>query len=149
MISTLKFITLEFSLSLLLMLSPALAEADCVNMGLGSTKKIYCLEVADTDQMRKTGLQGRRSLPKLGGMLFVFPDDAPRVMWMKNTRMTLDIIFLDNEGTIRNLASRVSPSKIKLFSPARYVIELAGGTAEKLDLWPGDRVLLHPQEGGS
>lgn len=148
MISTLKFITIEFSLSLLLMLSPALAEADCVNMVLGSTKKIYCLEVADTDQMRKAGLQGRRSLPKLGGMLFVFPDDAPRVMWMKNTLMTLDIIFLDNEGIVKNMASQVSPSQIKLFSSARYVIELAGGTVEKLDLWPGDKVLL-PKRGGS
>lgn len=131
------------------MLSPALAIADCVNVRLGAAGEVYCLELADTEQAHKTGLQGRRSLPRFGGMLFIFPDDAPRVMWMKNTRMTLDIIFLDNEGTIRNLASRVPPSKIKLFSSARYVIELAGGTAEKLDLWPGDKVLLHPQEGGS
>lgn len=131
-----------------LMLSPVLAQADCVNVEIGAAKEIYCLEVADTDQTRMTGLQGRRSLPKLGGMLFVFPDDAPRVFWMKNTLMTLDIIFLDDEGVVRSLASRVPPSKINLFSSARYVIELAGGTAEKLDLWPGDKVLL-PQGGGS
>lgn len=131
------------------MLSPVLAIADCVNVKLGSAEEIFCLELADTEQARKTGLQGRRSLPKFGGMLFVFPDDAPRVMWMKDTRMTLDIIFLDNDGVVRSLASRVSPSKIKLFSSARYVIELAGGTVEGLNLWPGDKVLLPHQEGGS
>lgn len=124
------------------MLSPVLAGADCVNIELGAAKEIYCLEVAESDQARKTGLQGRRSLPRAGGMLFVFPEDAPRVMWMKDTLLTLDIIFLDDKGTVRSLASRVPPGKIKLFSSARYVIELAGGTAEKLDLWPGDMILL-------
>ena len=124
------------------MLSPVLAGADCVNIELGAAKEIYCLEVAESDQARKTGLQGRQSLPRAGGMLFVFPEDAPRVMWMKDTLLTLDIIFLDDKGTVRSLASRVSPGKIKLFSSARYVIELAGGTAEKLDLWPGDMILL-------
>jgi hypothetical protein len=140
---------LFFALSFFLLLSPVMAIAGCVSVNLGAAGKAFCLEVADTDQARKTGLQGRRSLPRFGGMLFIFSDDAPRVMWMKDTRMTLDIIFLDNDGVVRSLASRVSPSKIKLFSPARYVIELAGGTAEKLDLWPGDKVLLPHQEGGS
>ena len=132
-------------LAFLWMLSPVLAKADCMNVVLGAVGKIYCLEVADTEQTRKTGLQGRRSLSEDGGMLFVFSDDAPRVMWMKDTVITLDILFLDNDGAVRSMASRVSPSKIKLYSSARYVIELAGGTVEKLDLWPGDRVLLSPQ----
>lgn len=148
--SPLKSQTLEkvfYCVIAFLMFSPVLAEANCVNVELGVAKKIYCLEVVDTDQARKTGLQGRRSLPRFGGMLFVFPDDAPRIIWMKNTLITLDIIFLDDEGAVRSMASRVSPSKIKLFSSARYVIELAGGSAEKLDLWPGDKVLL-PQGGG-
>lgn len=130
------------------MLVPALAQAGCINAELGAAREVYCLEMADDHRARELGLQGRKSLPKRGGMLFVFPDDAPRVFWMKNTLMTLDIIFIDDQGVIRSLASRVSPGKIKLFASARYVIELAGGTAEKLDLWPGDKVLL-PQGGGS
>lgn len=126
-----------------------LAKADCVNVKLGISGEVFCLELADTEQSQKTGLQGRRSLSKFGGMLFVFPEDAPRVMWMKNTRITLDIIFIDNKGTVVSLASRVSPGRIRLCSSARYVIELAGGTVERLDLWPGDKVLLPYQEGGS
>lgn len=124
------------------MLASLPSKAECINVVLGSADSVYCLERADSDQSRKTGLQGRRSLPVNGGMLFVFPDAAPRVMWMKDTLMTLDIIFLDDEGTVTSMASRVSPSRIKLFSSARYVIELAGGTAEKLGLWPGDKVML-------
>ena len=135
---------LSLWLSFLWMLSPVLAKADCMNVIFGAVGRIYCLEVADTEKTRKTGLQGRRSLSEDGGMLFVFSDDAPRVMWMKDTLITLDIIFLDEDGVVRSMASRVSPSKIKLFSSARYVIELAGGTVEKLDLWPGDKVSLSP-----
>lgn len=113
-----------------------------MSVKFGVDKETYCLEVADTDQAREVGLQERESLPKRGGMVFIFQDDAPRVFWMKKTLMTLDIIFLDDEGVVRSLASRVSPSKIKLYSSARYVIELAGGTVEKLNLWPGDKVLF-------
>lgn len=127
---------------LFVMSLPLLVEAKCVNVELGASKEIYCLEVADTDQTRMTGLQGRRSLPRFGGMLFVFSDDAPRVFWMKNTLMKLDIIFLDDEGAVKSMASRVSPGNVKLYASARYVIELAGGMAEKLDLWPGDKVLI-------
>lgn len=131
-----------FVLSVLLALFSVPAKADCINVALGTTGRFFCLEVADTDRKREMGLQGRRYLEKNGGMLFVFPDDAPRVIWMKNTLVTLDIIFLDNEGVIKNLAARVSPSRIKLFSSARYIIELPGGTSEELDLWPGDKVML-------
>ena len=122
--------------------SPVSAKAGCMSVKFGVDKETYCLEVADTDQAREVGLQERESLPKRGGMVFIFQDDAPRVFWMKKTLMTLDIIFLDDEGVVRSLASRVSPSKIKLYSSARYVIELAGGTVEKLNLWPGDKVLF-------
>lgn len=109
---------------------------------LGVAKEVYCLEVADTYQAREMGLQRRKSLPEHGGMVFMFSDDAPRVFWMKDTLMTLDIVFLDNDGVVRSMASRVSPGKIKLFSSARFVVELPGGTAEKLDLWPGDKVIF-------
>ena len=111
-----------------------------MKVGLGAAT--YCLEVADTEQARQTGLQGRRSLSELGGMLFVFPENAPRVMWMKDTLMTLDMLFIDDEGIVLSMASRVPPSSIKLYSNARYVIELAAGTVEMLDLWPGDKVSL-------
>jgi uncharacterized protein len=126
--------------ALMLLLLPALAKAACIDVSLGGTD--YCLVVADTDQTLKKGLQGRRSLGKHEGMLFVFAEDAPRVFWMKDTLLTLDIIFLDEQGILRSMASRVSPGKIRLYGSARYVIELAGGTAEKLNLWPGDRIIL-------
>ncbi len=129
-------------LFLLLWLPPAMAGADCINVNLGVTGKIYCLEVANTDKLLRKGLQGRHSLPRNGGMLFVFPTDATRVMWMKDTLMTLDMLFLDDSGGIRSMDTRISPSDIKLYAQARYVIELAGGTAEKLQLAPGYKVSL-------
>jgi uncharacterized membrane protein (UPF0127 family) len=91
-------------------------------------------------------------------MLFVFPDEAPRRFWMKNTRVDLDIVFLDRAGrvvstaTMRAVAPRgpLEPEeqyddRLTLCAsagPARFAIEFCSGTLALLQLAPGDRIAL-------
>jgi uncharacterized membrane protein (UPF0127 family) len=107
-------------------------------------KKTFTLEVADSDELRQKGLMRRDSLPKDHGMIFVFIDEAPRAFWMKNTRIPLDIIYLDARGKI------VSIKQMKPFDlnstpsdgPAQYAIELIQNTAKDLGIKPGDTLEL-------
>lgn len=121
---------------------PVYAEDSCVPVHFSAAKESFCLEVADTFASRETGLQNRGSLPGRGGMIFVFPKNEPRVFWMKDTLIELDIFFLDGTGVVQSFVTRVPPGPIKLYAPARFVIELPGGAGEALGLWPGDKVLL-------
>lgn len=130
------------ALALLLLALPVRAEKPCLPVSFSQTSEAFCLEVADTYASRETGLQNRLSLPKRGGMIFVFPENAPRVFWMQNTMMELDFLFLDDDGIVQNLVTHVQPSAIKIYGSARYVIELPGGAGESLGLWPGDKVLF-------
>lgn len=125
-----------------LVVLPVRAEEPCVPVRFAAAKESFCLEVADTFARREIGLQNRDHLPSRGGMIFVFPKNAPRVFWMKDTLIELDIIFLDSAGVVLSFVTRVPPGPIKLYARARYVIELPGGTGEALGLWPGDKVLL-------
>ena len=131
-----------FLFASLLTRTPVVAAAPCVDIRIKPTEPPFCLELAADHESRRIGLQHRRDLPPRGGMLFVFPETASRVFWMQDTHLELDIIFLNEKGRIVCLASRVVPSSIKIGAPARYVVELAGGTAERLDLWPGDLIVL-------
>ncbi|OIP12583.1 MAG: hypothetical protein AUK53_07415 [Betaproteobacteria bacterium CG2_30_59_46] len=121
---------------------PVYAENSCVSVRFAAGQEPFCLEVADTFTRRETGLQNRSSIPNRGGMIFVFPENAQRVFWMKDTLVDLDIFFLDGAGVVRSFVTRVPPGSIKLYATAQYVIELPGGAGETLGLWPGDKVLL-------
>jgi len=136
-------IILWLTLALLLIALPVYAEKPCLPVSfLPQSNEVFCLEVADTYASRETGLKNRLSLPKSGGMIFVFPENAPRVFWMKNTMMELDFLFLDDDGIVQNLVTHVQPGAIKIYGSARYVIELPGGVGEALGLWPGDKIML-------
>lgn len=73
-------------------------------------------------------------------MIFIFPENEPRVFWMKETLIELDILFLDDAGEVQSLVTRVQPGPVKLYASAKYVIELPGGEGEAMGLWPGDKV---------
>ena len=100
-----------------------------VRMPVGS--ETFTLEVADTDALRQKGLMRRDSMAKDRGMIFVFPDEAERSFWMKNTRIPLDIIYLDAKGRV------VSIKQMKPYDlggtpsdgAAKYAIELNLGRA--------------------
>ena len=81
----------------------------------------------------------RRSLPRDYGMLFVFPAEKPMQFWMKNTWVSLDIVFIDNDKRITRVHKRVRPSTAKttdeevarVGGPAQYVLELPAGAADR------------------
>ncbi len=109
----------------------------------------FSVEMAMTPDQQATGLMFRKSLPEGQGMLFDFRDEREISMWMKNTYVPLDMIFIRADGRILRIAENTEPHSLKpIFSggPARAVLEVVAGTARRLGLAPGDRV-LHPVFG--
>jgi uncharacterized membrane protein (UPF0127 family) len=101
------------------------------------------VEVADNDQERSMGLMFRRSLGDDEGMIFVYPRDEPISMWMKNTYISLDMIFVRGDGTIHRIAADTEPfseATINSGDNVRAVIEMKAGSARRLGLKSGDKV---------
>jgi uncharacterized membrane protein (UPF0127 family) len=101
------------------------------------------VEIADNDPERSKGLMFRRSMPDDSGMLFDFVTDRPVSMWMKNTYIPLDMLFIGSDGVIGSIAQRTTPLSERTISsngPVRYVLEINGGLSDKLGIRPGDRV---------
>ncbi len=111
----------------------------------------FSVEMAVTPAQRQLGLQGRAHLPADAGMLFDFGRDQPVSMWMLNTRIPLDMVFLSEAGRVVKVVENTQPFSLETVSsdvPVRAVLELNAGTAERIDLKPGSRV-LHSMFGGS
>jgi hypothetical protein len=103
----------------------------------------FSIEVAASESARVLGLQGRRYLAPDTGMLFDFERSRRLTMWMKNTFIPLDMIFIDAKGYIVHIAEWTVPFSLETISapvPARAVLEVKGGTAARLGIVPGDRV---------
>lgn len=104
---------------------------------------VFTVELAKTDQERATGLMYRKELPEGRGMLFDFSPEQTISMWMKNTYISLDMIFIRSDGRILRIAENTEPLSEKIISsggPARAVLEVIAGTARKYGIAPGDRV---------
>jgi uncharacterized protein len=104
----------------------------------------FKIEVAETLAQMEQGLMFRTSLAPDGGMLFIYPQPTVATMWMRNTLIPLDMLFVDAQGRIVNIHQRAIPQSddvIPAAAPVRAVIELNGGTAARLGIEPGDRVL--------
>ncbi len=110
----------------------------------------FTVELADTPEERAQGLMFRERLPADAGMLFLYPRDQMISMWMKNTLIPLDMLFIDRDGRILDIAERTVPLSLRSISsetPARAVLEINGGTAQRQGIRPGDRV-RHPALDG-
>lgn len=104
---------------------------------------MFTVEIADTEPLRSRGLMFRQRLPEDRGMLFDFGTPRPVSMWMKNTFISLDMLFIREDGTIAYIAENTVPQSldtIGISEPVLAVLELAGGTARKLGIRAGDRV---------
>jgi uncharacterized protein len=103
-------------------------------------------EVADTDARQERGLGGRTELPEGSGMWFVFEEDGLWPFWMKDTLIPLDMIWVAADGTIITIANNVQPESYpKVFGPvvpARYVLEVPGGFAERHGIAEGQQVVV-------
>jgi len=113
--------------------------------------QVFTVEIADTEAAREKGLMFRKSLPPAHGMLFDFHREAPVGFWMKNTYIPLDMIFIRGNGRIANIVENAKPlseTVIPSDGPVLAVLEVAGGTARRLGIVPGDRVanpIFHPR----
>ncbi len=100
------------------------------------------VEIADTQQLRQLGLMNRDSLPENHGMLFVYPDEQIRSFWMRNTRIPLDIAFIDRNLTIVNIEQMEPQTDENTFSvsPVQYALEMDLGWFEANGVGVGDRL---------
>ncbi|WP_417689693.1 DUF192 domain-containing protein [Roseibium sp.] len=108
------------------------------------TTHTFEVEVASTDAQRARGLMYREEMAEDRGMLFVFDAEGERYFWMKDTPLSLDIIFAAEDGLIVRIADRTTPFSEKIIpsrGDARYVLEVVGGTAERLGFAAGDRLV--------
>jgi len=104
---------------------------------------VFQVEMAETPRQRTQGLMWRRHLPESSGMLFDFGNSAPVVMWMKNTYVPLDMIFITANGTILNIARDTVPESTAFINsggPVRGVLEVPAGTTARLGIRPGHRI---------
>ena len=108
--------------------------------------QVFSVEMATTEEEKTTGLMYRKELPDGKGMLFDFSPEQQVSMWMKNTFISLDMIFIRADGRILRIAESTEPLSTKIISSgglARGVLEVPAGTAQKYGIAPGDRV-AHP-----
>ena len=109
----------------------------------GSGLNWFNIRIADTDAHRQLGLMFVTHLPSDEGMLF--PEDKPQIMsmWMKNTLIPLDMLFIDTRGRIVCLLANAKPESLQILScdkPVKAVLEIGGGEAERRGIKVGDRV---------
>jgi len=105
--------------------------------------QVFAVEMATTEQEKETGLMYRKELPDGKGMLFDFSPEQQVSMWMKNTYISLDMIFIRADGRILRIAESTTPlseDMVPSGGPVRAVLEVIGGTAKKLGIAAGDRV---------
>jgi len=110
--------------------------------GADTLRKID-IQLAQTDEQRADGLMYRKSMTDNQGMLFIFPDMEERAFWMKNTYISLDIIYIaDNMEivSIQKYATPLSETSLPSFKKAKYVLEVNGGFCDKYHIGYGDKI---------
>jgi len=110
--------------------------------GADTLRKID-IQLAQTDQQREDGLMYRKSMTDDQGMLFIFPDMEERSFWMKNTYISLDIIYIDDKMeivSIQKYATPLSEQSLPSFKKAQYVLEVNGGFCDKYHIGYGDKI---------
>ena len=138
-----KFIYLTFSFFLI---SFYTFSNEKINVGIYNKKIIFNVEIAKTIEERRSGLMYRKKLLNNEGMLFIFPREKIIQLWMKNTYIPLDVIFIsenkvivDIKKNMEKLSETIVKSKVK----SRYALEFNAGLINKLDIEIGDKVLFN------
>ena len=129
-------------LSLLILACAPDQPSAIVHRADGATVRV-ALEVADTPAARERGLMYRSSMAEDRGMLFVFPDEVEHSVWMRNTLIPLDMLFIAGDGRIVGIhpnAVPLSTAHASVGRPSRYVLETNGGWAARHGVRAGDRV---------
>jgi uncharacterized membrane protein (UPF0127 family) len=117
------------------------AEIQVIAAGCPHYFKVW---IADTEPSRNRGLMFVKSLPSDQAMLFLFERPRYVAFWMKNTYLSLDIVFIAEDGSVINIAHDTEPLSLRTIqsaAPVTGVLELVAGTAAEIGLSPGDRIL--------
>jgi uncharacterized membrane protein (UPF0127 family) len=120
-----------------------ISKLEPVTVASSESVTMFTAEVADTEELRSRGLMFRHFLPEDKAMLFDYQRPRPVAMWMKNTNVSLDMLFIRADGTIAAIAENTVPQSLDTISvqePVRGVLEMAAGTVKRLGLRPNDRV---------
>ncbi|MGI9424014.1 MAG: DUF192 domain-containing protein [Hyphomicrobiaceae bacterium] len=124
---------------------------DTLTIVSGTTQHQFAIEVAETEQQKAVGLMFRTSLDRRSGMLFPYKRAQELTMWMRNTYIPLDMLFIRADGVVHRIEKNTEPfseTVIASQGPVLAVLELAGGVAGELGLKAGDLV-KHPIFGAS
>jgi uncharacterized protein len=114
-----------------------------VTVHAATSGHVFRVWLADTPERQSQGLMFVRDLPADEGMLFVNPSLRPMSMWMKNTFIPLDMLFIDARGRVLRIFERTVPQSLEALghdAPVKAVLELRGGEAQRRGLKVGDRV---------
>jgi hypothetical protein len=120
-----------------------ISKLEPVTVASDASVTMFTAEIADTEELRKRGLMFRHLLPEDKAMLFDYGNPRPVAMWMKNTNISLDMLFIREDGTIAAIAENTVPQSLDTISvqePVRGVLEMAAGTVKRLGLKQNDRV---------
>ena len=119
---------------------------DRLTLVTAAAEHVIAIEVAETPEEKSLGLMFRTSLAEGQGMLFPYQGAQEITMWMRNTLIPLDMVFIRADGTVHRIEARTEPLSERVIAsqgPVTGVLELAGGGAERLGLKAGDKV-RHP-----
>lgn len=119
------------------------ADPQALIVETASGDKSFTVEIADTDAKRSAGLMYRTDFPADRAMIFVFETVRPVVMWMANTPLPLDMLFVRRDGTVARIAEHTTPyseSMISSGEPVAFVIEINAGQAAESGIKAGDKV---------
>ena len=120
-----------------------ISKIELVTVASDASATMFTAEIADTEELRRRGLMFRHRLPEDQAMLFDYGRPRPVAMWMKNTNISLDMLFIREDGTIAAIAQDTVPQSLDTISvqePVRGVLELAAGTVKRLGLRVNDKV---------
>jgi len=122
---------------------PELPKEKLAIAGHGSPEHVFSVEMALSQDQQAVGEMFRTKVPEEGGMLFDWGFPRPSQMWMRNTLVSLDMVFINADGTIRAIVENTTPRSLAVIDsrgPVRATLELAAGTTARLDIRVGDTV---------
>ncbi|HXQ40157.1 MAG TPA: DUF192 domain-containing protein [Candidatus Udaeobacter sp.] len=121
----------------------AASQAEDLDIVTSQGPQHFSVELATTEAERELGLMYRQNLAADAGMLFIYPGEQEVAFWMKNTLIPLDMLFIGADGRIRRIEERAIPlneTPISSIYPVKAVLEVNGGTVERLGIHAGDLV---------
>jgi uncharacterized membrane protein (UPF0127 family) len=122
---------------------PELPKEKLIILSRDGVQHVFNVEMAQTTAQQTTGEMFRPTIPADGGMLFDWKIPRPIQMWMRNTIAPLDMIFINADSTIRSIAENAVPESLAVIDsrgPVRATLEVAAGTAARLNIRVGDKV---------